>query len=107
MPRDPMAGASVIELSDDAPSASKWPIVDPAALYGLPGEVVRTIGPHTEADPVAILAQYLVATGNAIGRGPHYRVEGDRHGTNLYAVLVGDTAKARKGTGWGRVRQIM
>jgi hypothetical protein len=107
MPRDPMAGASVIELSDDAPSASKWPIVDPAALYGLPGEVVRTIGPHTEADPVAILAQYLVATGNAIGRGPHYRVEGDRHGANLYAILVGETAKARRGTSWGRVRQIM
>jgi hypothetical protein len=51
--------------------------------------VVRAIGPHTEADPVATLAQYLVTSGNAIGRGPYYRVAGDRHGTNLYAVLAG------------------
>jgi hypothetical protein len=78
-----------------------------AALHGLPGEVVRAIAPHTEADPVAILAQYLAAAGNAIGRGPHYRVEGDQHGPTLYAVLVGTTAKGRKGTSWGRVRQVM
>jgi hypothetical protein len=99
--------ASVIELSDDAPSGPIWPRLDPAALYGLPGDVVRAIAPHSEADPVAILTQYLVAAGNAIGRGPYYGVEGDRHGANLYAVLVGETAKARKGTSWGRVRQIM
>jgi hypothetical protein len=100
--------ASVIELSDGAPPGRPtWPRLDPAALHGLPGEVVRAIGPHTEADPVAILIHYLVAAGNAIGRGPHYRVEGDRHGTNLFAVLVGETAKARKGTAWGRVRQVM
>jgi hypothetical protein len=102
-----MAGASIIELCDEAPSGPAWPTLDPAALHGLPGEVVREIGPHTEADPVAILAQYLVAAGNAIARGAHYPVEGDRHGANLYAVLVGETAKARKGTSWGRVRQIM
>lgn len=84
-----------------------WPSLDPAALYGLPGDVVRAIAPNTEADPVAILAQYLVAAGNAIGRGPHYRVEGDRHGPKLFAVLVGVTAKGRKGTSWGRVRQVM
>jgi hypothetical protein len=106
VPHDAIVGASVIELSDDTPSGLPWPVLDPAALYGLPGEVVQAIGPHTEADIVAILAQYIVAVGNAIGRGPHYRVEGDRHGTNLYAILVGETAKARKGTSWGRVRQI-
>jgi hypothetical protein len=99
--------ASVIELSDDASPGPTWPALDPAALCGLPGDVVRAIDPHTEADPVAILIQYLGAAGNAIGRGPHYKIEGDRHGPNLYAVLVGETAKARKGTAWGRVGQIM
>jgi hypothetical protein len=102
-----MAGASIIEMSEEAASGPAWPTLDSAALHGLPGEVVWAIGPHTEADAVAILAQYLVAVGNAIARGPHYRVEGDRHGANLYAVLVGETSKARKGTSWGRVRQIM
>jgi hypothetical protein len=37
----------------------------------------------------------------------YYHVEGDRHGANLYAVLVGETSKARKGISWGRVRQIV
>jgi hypothetical protein len=85
----------------------EWPVLDTAALYGLPGEVVRAIAPHTEAAQVALLAQYLVAAGNVIGRGPHYRVEGDNHGPNLFACLVGETSKGRKGTSWGRVRQIM
>jgi hypothetical protein len=41
-----------------------------------------------------------------IGRGPHYAVEGDLHTTNLFTVMVGDTSKGRKGTSWGRVRQL-
>src|SRR5262249_17227827 len=31
----------------------------------------------------------------------------DRHGTNLFAVLVGTTAKGRKGTSWGMVRELL
>jgi Protein of unknown function (DUF3987) len=84
-----------------------WPVMDDAAYYGLARDVVKAIEPHTEADPVAILIQYLAAAGNAIGRGPYYQVEADRHCANIFAVLVGDTAKGRKGTSWGRVRQIM
>jgi hypothetical protein len=80
--------------------------VDAAALQGLPGEIVGTLGPHTEADPHAILVQLLVAFGNMAGRGPHFRVEADRHGTNLFVVLVGETAKGRKGTSWGHVQRL-
>ncbi len=32
-----------------------WPAMDQEAYHGLAGDVVRTIEPHTEADPVAIL----------------------------------------------------
>ncbi len=83
-----------------------WPVMGRDAYFGLVGEVVRAIEPHTEADPVAILIQYLAFFGNAVGRGPHFRVEGDRHFTVLNAVLVGQTAKSRKGTSAGRVREI-
>jgi len=112
MPPDGADGLSRIgmaKLPPDQPDSTErpWPSLDPVALYGLPGEVVRAIAPHTEANPVAILIQFMVAAGNAIGRGPHYRIEGDIHGPNLFAVLVGVTAKARKGTSWGRVRQVM
>jgi hypothetical protein len=99
---------SLIDMAEEmGPGAPAWPILDEAALHGLPGDVVRAIAPHTEADPVAILVQFIGAAGNAIGRGPHYRVEADRHGPNVFAVLVGVTAKGRKGTSWGRVRQVM
>ena len=84
-----------------------WPTIDDAAYYGLTGDVVRTIEPHTEADPVAILIQLLAYFGNIVGRNPHYPVEGDCHRANIYAVLVGDTSKARKGTSAGRVRSVV
>jgi len=76
------------------------------AYHGLLGEVVATIEPHTESDSVAILIQTLVAFGNVLNRRPHFLVEADPHALNLYAVLVGKTAKGRKGTSWGRVRQL-
>jgi hypothetical protein len=84
-----------------------WPVIEADAYYGIAGETVRAIQPHTEADPAAILIQILAAAGNSIGRGPYYQVEGDRHGSNIYAILVGETAKGRKGTAAGRARQIM
>jgi hypothetical protein len=42
-----------------AEAESIWPVMDEAAFYGLAGDVVRTIEPDSESDPVAILAQYL------------------------------------------------
>src|SRR6516225_6479353 len=83
-----------------------WPAIDDAAYYGLAGEVVRAIDPHTEADPIAILIQLLAYFGNIVGRNPYYRIEGDYHRANIFAVLVGDTSKSRKGTSAGRVRSI-
>ena len=77
------------------------------AFYGLAGDIVCTIEPHSEADPMALLVQTLVAFGNAAGGQPHFLAEADRHSMNLFAAFVGETAKARKGTSWGRVRQSL
>ena len=84
----------------------EWPVIDEAAYYGLAGDIVRTIEPHTEADSVALLLQILTLAGNVIGRSPYYQIESDYHRTNLFAVLVGDSAKSRKGTSLGRVRAV-
>ena len=83
-----------------------WPVLGAAAYHGLAGEVVATLLPQTEADPVALLLQYLVYFGNAVGRGPYYQVENDRHFAILFLLLVGNTAKARKGLSANRVRFI-
>ena len=71
---------------------------DKAAYYGLAGEIVRRIAPQTEADPVALLVQFLVAFGNVIDRMAHSIADGSWHYLNLFCVLVGDTSKGRKGT---------
>jgi hypothetical protein len=84
-----------------------WPVMHGAAYYGLAGEVVRSIEPHSEADPVAILLQFLAAFGNAVGISPYYQVEGDKHRAKLFIVTSGATSKGRKGTSLGRIRQLM
>lgn len=96
--------------SNPEPSAPvrEWPHPpDPAAYHGLAGDIVAAIEPHTEADPVALLVQLMVAFGSVVGRRPHCRAEADRHGMNLYAALVGASAKGRKGTSWGHVRGLV
>jgi len=87
--------------------ADPWPVLAAEAYHGLAGEVVNTISPQTEADPVSLLMQFLVFVGNAIGRGPHYQVNRDRHYTNLYILLVGASAKARKGLAAGLIRALL
>jgi hypothetical protein len=84
-----------------------WPQLAPEALVGLPGRVVETIRPYTEADDIAVLTHLLVAAGNLIGAGPHARVQHDRHWVRLFAVLVGRTAKARKGSAWSTPRYCL
>jgi hypothetical protein len=84
-----------------------FPKMDPAAFYGLAGEIVRTIAPHSEADPIALLVQFLASFGSVIGGGPYYQVEADQHHPNIFGVLVGTSSKARKGTSAGRIRSVL
>ena len=79
---------------------------DEAAFYGLAGDIVRRIEPHTEADSVALLGHYLVAFGNVVDRSPHAIADGSRHGTNIFGACVGETSKARKGTSASHNKRI-
>jgi hypothetical protein len=90
------------------PAVPQWP--DPLhedAFHGVAGELVRLLEPHSEADPAALLLQFLAAFGSMIGRGPYYLVEADYHHTNIYVVIVGASSKGRKGTAWGRIRSVL
>jgi hypothetical protein len=104
----PRARATGIAAPRTTPTTPKaWPEkFDEAAYCGLAGEIARVIEPITESDPAAILLQVLVAFGALVGRGPHVPIEGDQHHGNLFALIVGETSKARKGTSWGRVREL-
>ena len=82
-----------------------WPSeIKPDAFHGLAGELVELISPHSEADPVALLASFLVGFGNLVGDSAHFVAEADRHPCRLFATLVGETSKGRKGTSWGHIR---
>jgi Protein of unknown function (DUF3987) len=82
----------------------EWPMpLKAAAFCGIAGDLVDIIKPHSEADPAAILAQFLVAIGSLIGRAPHFYAQGTRHSLNLFSVLVGATSRGRKGSSFDQV----
>jgi hypothetical protein len=90
------------------PAESPWPsTLAEEAYHGLAGAITRVLEPASEADPAALLIQVLVGFGNLLGRTAHYRVEADRHFGNEFAVLVGKTSKARKGTSWGHTKRLL
>lgn len=82
------------------------PKLDQAALYGLAGDIVEAIAPHTEADRVATLTNILTAFGNVVGPTPYTRVEETEHHLNIFVVHVGDTSKGRKGTAWSTPKRM-
>ena len=90
----------------EPPGETPRPTLDSAAYYGLAGDIVRAIEPHSESDPVALLVQLLVFFGNVIGRTAHARVEADRHFMNLFVGLIGATSKGRKGTSAGHIKML-
>jgi|GEM_PF-1060735 hypothetical protein len=84
-----------------------WPTLDPAALYGLAGAIVKAVAEETEADPAALLVTLLVGFGNAVGPSAHARVHDDRHPARLYAAIVGSTSTGGKGTSLATIKPFL
>jgi len=96
-----------VTASNATAKSPEWPKpLAVEAFHGLAGDMVRTIEPHSEADPAALLIQFLTAFGVAAGRFAYFAVEADRHYSNFFAVIVGQTSKSRKGTSWGNIRRV-
>jgi hypothetical protein len=94
------------ETVNDETKLRPFPKPDDACFAGLAGDFVRLLEPHSEADPMALLIQFLAYFGNIVGRKPHIRVESDHHNTNLFCILVGPTGVGRKGTSFRRVKDV-
>jgi len=77
-----------------------------SAYYGLAGDLVKEIEPHSEADPAALLVNFLTCFGNQAGNKPHFLIGADRHPVNLFCVLVGTTSKGRKGHSFGFIEKF-
>jgi len=87
--------------------ARPWPRLDERALHGVAGDVVRMLRPHTEADPAALLFQFLTGAGNLIGRSAYVSVGAVRHEPRLFVAIVGASAKARKGQSWSEAAAVL
>ncbi|HUS11532.1 MAG TPA: DUF3987 domain-containing protein [Pyrinomonadaceae bacterium] len=86
------------ELEPYETQTRSWPELSPVVFHGPVGRFVRLVEPETEADPAAMLLQFLVLFGNIIGRTAYFLVEGARHYSNIFVLIIGLTSKSRKGT---------
>lgn len=79
----------------------------PDALQGVAGQIVQAIEPHSEADPAALLATILARSSAVIGANAYLPVSAAaRQVPRLYAVIVGRSSRARKGTTEADIRGI-
>ncbi|MBS6828685.1 MAG: hypothetical protein KH208_02265 [Desulfovibrio sp.] len=85
----------------------EWPVFSFDACPGILGEFVRLATRDSEADPAAVAITALVrfcaeiyghAPDNGTGQGPHLYIGETVHAPRLFAVICGNSSKARKGT---------
>jgi hypothetical protein len=106
---EPSSGATETEPKATRSAADRpWPTpMGEPAFRGLIGDFVRLVEDETEADRHALLVQFLVFFGNCIGRSPHLVIGATRHGTNLFAIVAGQSSRGRKGTSEAECRRLM
>jgi hypothetical protein len=100
--------SSVVTIARQEIPEVPWPQpLAEEAFHGLAGEIVRAIEPYSEADPAALLAHMHIGVGALVG--PHvHAIAGDApHSARLNAVLVGETAKGRKGSAARPVERLL
>jgi hypothetical protein len=68
----------------EAADRKGWPVLHEAALLGLAGDFVRVVPPQSEADHIALLAQFLTMFGIAAGPSAHFIVESTPHPARLF-----------------------
>ena len=81
-------------------------VLQSEALQGLAGDVLRKMIPQTEAHPALLLMDFLARFGATAGRNWHFVADGTKHFPNLFAVFVGKSSKARKGTASQRMSEL-
>jgi hypothetical protein len=94
------------DAEDEPLRVVPFPVLDPAALYGLAGKIIQAVSPYTEAHPAAMLVQLLAYFGAVVGTGPHIVIGNRQHAARLYPLIVGKTSDGAKGTSYEVVRAL-
>jgi hypothetical protein len=99
-----IAGLRIVDPQDMA----EWPrVMAPEAFIGLAGDFVRLVEPHTEADPAALLANFLISGGVLFGREAWAVADGKKHFPVEFLLATGQTGSGRKGTASARALPVM
>lgn len=77
-----------------------WPVPDEGMFYGPLGDLTRILAAESEADPAAIYTTMLTGVGAMIGRDTCAWIGNSKHQLQLFSLVIGDTARARKGTSY-------
>lgn len=108
-----LAGHEYVTVTTSTPEppprpVDQWP--DPpsdAAFHGVLGDITRAVEPHTEADPIGIMATLLTMFGVACG-DTRWLYQGAMQPAKIYTVLVGPTAfGGRKGTAYSIAADVV
>lgn len=102
LPRAQLQIGATTDDPDDL-ALKEWPRFSFDACPGILGEFVRLATRDSEADPAAVCITALVRFGAEVygyapNRGPHLYVGETIHPPRLFAVICGNSSKARKGT---------
>ena len=99
---------SVREALATRPESRSWPEpIREEAFHGLAGQVVKRLAPEVEADSVSLLANFLCMAGVLFGREAWAQVGATRHYPFEFMTLIGDSSRARKGTGTNLVLSVV
>jgi Protein of unknown function (DUF3987) len=94
-----------VALQDN--ESNSLPVLSEKSLYGLAGEIVRTIEPYTEADNSALLVQLLAGFGSLIGKTAYFRMNDDYHFTKLFAVFVSSSNNDRNSCSFRQIKYLL
>lgn len=86
---------------------SKFPKLSPEAMPGWIGDFVNAACEHSEADPAAVLFQSLTGASAMLGNRAIFHVGDKVHYARLFALVYGESAKARKGTSFAPVERLL
>ena len=106
------AKSSILALAKDSMHtvpADDWPApMSEEAFHGLAGEFVRLVEPHTEADRVALLGNFIVGSGALFGSEAHVVADGKQHFAHEFILTVGASGSGgRKGTASERTWPVL
>lgn len=83
-----------------------FPNLDPAALQGTAGSIVREVAPTTEAHPAALLAILLSTFGAWVGTGSYLYRANSVHPGRVWPLITGRTSDGAKGTAQAVIERL-